>query len=256
MPRGLDPLYFNRRRSLDGALAWSGLRKPVSLCIDVGANVGQTMRSFLEWWPTTRCVSFEPLPAVRKVLFEEVARTGGRAVAYDSAISDRAGSCVLHASRSSSVSSSLHRFNKSSDTVSAHRGLRDSLSFLERSDSEDTYEVRVDSTTLDDHFAETTGPDREWIRGGVDILKSDTQGHDLQVLRGANRVLQSTRVVLVEWQFDDVYGRPKPISELDSYLAKHAFRFWDVAHIYKDLTTLRTLWADLIYAKQAVASSG
>jgi len=77
------------------------------------------------------------------------------------------------------------------------------------------------------------------------------QGWELNVLRGASRVLARTKVVLVEWQFDDVYGTPPPLSQLDLTLVGAGFRFWDVAHVYKDLTSLRTLWVDLIYARPA-----
>jgi hypothetical protein len=84
---------------------------------------------------------------------------------------------------------------------------------------------------------------------GVDVLKSDTQGWELNVLRGAERTLSKTRVVLVEWQFDDVYGKPLPFWKLDELMSGLGFRLWDIAHLYKDLSSLRTLWADVIYAR-------
>lgn len=102
---------------------------------------------------------------------------------------------------------------------------------------------------MDDHFASTTGPDKQWLAGGIDILKSDTQGCELQVLRGARDTLRKTRVVLFEWQFDDVYGTPESLSEVDALLGDSGFRLWDIARIYKDLTNLRTLWVDFVYAR-------
>ena len=80
-------------------------------------------------------------------------------------------------------------------------------------------------------------------------MKIDTQGWELEVLRGANEILRQSKVVLTEWIFDDVYGQPPPIHELDKILSDAGFRLCDISHIYKDLKTMRTLWVDLIYAK-------
>jgi hypothetical protein len=87
------------------------------------------------------------------------------------------------------------------------------------------------------------------ISSGIDVLKSDTQGWELNVLAGAERTLSKTLVVLVEWQFDDVYGKPAPLWRLDALMSDQGFRLWDIAHIYKDISSLRTLWVDLIYAR-------
>jgi len=98
-------------------------------------------------------------------------------------------------------------------------------------------------------IAESEGPDRLWSKNGVDLLKIDTQGWGMHVLRGAPRTLETTRVVLLKWQFEDIYGRPTPIGELDALMTAAGFRLWDIAHIYRDLKNLRTLWADLVYVR-------
>ncbi|MFM9084864.1 MAG: FkbM family methyltransferase [Acidimicrobiia bacterium] len=251
VPRGLDPLYFDRRRSLEGALRWAGVHGDPSLCVDVGANIGQTMRAFLEWWPTSRCVSFEPLPEAFAMLRDEANRWPRRAVAHQVGVSSQPGSLTLHASRTQSTNSSFRGFNRAAETATAHRGLRGLPSHLETDGVGDDYEVSVPVVTLDGHARAASEPESTWWAAGVDLLKSDTQGWDLEVMRGAASVLHSTKVVLVEWQFDDVYGRPAPLAELDARMTDAGLRLWDVAHVYKDLATLRTLWVDLVYARAA-----
>lgn len=254
-PRGLDPLYFDRRRSLEGALKWAGVVGGVpSVCVDVGANEGQTLSAFLGWWPTARCISFEPHPTAFSQLECAAAGFGQRAVVRQLGVSDQAGTLTLNVSKGQSRNSSFRAFNRSAETVSAHRGLRSTPSPLEIKASEDEEQVDVAVTALDDH-CEGSEPENDWTKAGIDVLKSDTQGWELNVLRGASRVLARTKVVLVEWQFDDVYGTPPPLSQLDLTLVGAGFRFWDVAHVYKDLTSLRTLWVDLIYARPADARS-
>lgn len=250
--RGLDPLYFHRRRSLEGALRWSGaVNGSPRTCIDVGANIGQTLQEFLNWWPSARCISFEPLPDAFGTLLKCAESNQGRAVARNIGISDETGTLKLFASRSQSTNSSFKRLNRGADTVTAHRGLLSQPSALELSSESDEIPVDVSVTTLDDHLA-TVWPESLWAAEEVDILKSDTQGWDLKVLRGARTTLLRTRVVLVEWIFDDVYGSPTRLHELDLLLSNAGFRLWDVSHVYKDLTSMRTLWADFIYARPAV----
>jgi FkbM family methyltransferase len=223
--------------------------RPVRLCVDVGANTGQTLLEFLSWWPEACCVSFEPLPEAWEELSRAVSSSDERAVAYPLAISDLSDERTLYASRVQPTYSSLRKLNRSADSVNSHRGLRETPSILEQEGGD--YEVVVNVTTLDDHFTHTEGPEAQWLADGIDILKSDTQGCDLQVLRGARGTLRKTRVVLFEWQFDDAYGTPESLAEVDALLSESGFRLWDIAHIYKDLKNLRTLWVDLVYARPA-----
>lgn len=248
-PRGLDPLYFDRRRSVESALKWTGLASGIPRnCIDVGANVGQTLQNFTNWWPKSRCVSFEPLPSAYDALNLLASSLGDRVVARQIGLSDSSGTAVLYASRSQSTQSSLHRVERSITTVKSHRGLRGSPSSYELPRDVDEIPTSVRVATLDGHL-ESTSPENRWFRNGVDLLKSDTEGWDLNVLRGARKTLKNTRVVIVEWHFDDIYGKPARLGELDSEMSAAGLKLWDIAHIYKDLTALRTLWVDLIFAR-------
>lgn len=248
-PRGMDPLYFDRRRSLEGALRWSGISSGTPrVCIDVGANVGQTLESFLTWWPESRCVSYEPHPEAFRELEACSLKFTSRAIVRNLGVSDSDGVLTLNMSRSESTQSSFRSFNRSAETVAAHRGLRNRPSPLELSAQLDEAQVEVSVTSLDKHLNDSS-PECDWTDREVDVLKSDTQGWELNVLRGAKRTLSKTRVVLVEWQFDDVYGKPLPVWKLDELMSEFGFRLWDIAHLYKDLSSLRTLWADIIYAR-------
>ena len=248
---GLDPMYFDRRRSVEGALKWSGVGSDPRLVVDIGANVGQTLESFLSWWPSAHCLSLEPLPDAFAQLQGTASKYSGRAEAINCGVSSRTGKLTLNGSNKQSTTSSFHKLNKSAETALAHHGLRSTPSFLELG-AEDNYEVEVSVEKLDDILISSKNKSATWFNeNGVDILKIDTQGWELEVLRGATEVLKRTKIVLTEWLFDDIYGQPPPIHELDKILSDAGFRLWDISHIYKDLKTMRTLWVDLIYAKPA-----
>lgn len=247
---GLDPMYFDRRRSLEGALRWAGVKSEPRNAVDVGANIGQTLESFTTWWPNLHCLSLEPLPEAFQKLEALSSKIGANAEVMNVGVGDVSGSLTLHSSKSQSTNSSFNRFNKEAETVEAHRGLRDAPSHLELG-GEDNYKIDVKVETLDSMLTSNAGSyaAKLFAENGLDILKIDTQGWEIPVLRGAKEVLKRTKVVLTEWQFDDVYGTPPPLHELDKILSDAGFRLWDIAHIYKDLKNLRTLWVDLIYAK-------
>ena len=248
---GLDPMYFDRRRSLESALKWSGVAAEPRFVVDVGANIGQTLETFLGWWPSAHCLSLEPLPDAFVELQGIVSKYSGRAEAINCGVGSRPEKLTLNCSKKEPKSSSFHEFNKSADTAMSHRGHRGTQSFLEIG-ADDSYLVEVSVETLNNILTSPKNPSATWFcEYGVDILKIDTQGWALEVLLGANEILKQTKVVLTEWQFDDIYGKPPPIHELDKILSDAGFRLWDISHIYKDLKTMRTLWVDLIYAKPA-----
>jgi len=248
---GLDPMYFDRRRGLESALKWSGVVSEPRFIIDVGANVGQTLESFLSWWSSARCLALEPLPHAFAQLQGAASKYSGRAEAINCGVGSSPGKLTLNGSNTQSTTSSFHKLNKPAETAQAHHGLRSTPSFLELG-AEDNYEVEVSVEKLDDILTSSKNKSVTWFNeSGIDVLKIDTQGWELEVLRGATEVLKRTKVVLTEWQFDDIYGQPPPIHELDKILSDAGFRLWDISHIYKDLKTMRTLWVDLIYAKPA-----
>ena len=248
---GLDPMYFDRRRGLESALKWSGVVSEPRFVIDVGANIGQTLEAFLRWWPSAHCLSLEPLPDAFAQLQGASSKYSARAEAINCGVSSSPGKLTLNGSKTQSTNSSFHKLNKSAETVQAHRGLRATPSNLELG-SEDSYVVEVSVEKLDSVLTSSKNKSTAWFNeNGVDILKIDTQGWELEVLRGATEVLKRTKVVLTEWQFDDIYGQPPPIHQLDKILSDAGFRLWDISHIYKDLKTMRTFWVDLIYAKPA-----
>ena len=168
VPRGLDPLYFDRRRSLLGAFESVGTEQTaVSRIIDVGASTGETTNDFLDWFPCSSVVAFEPLPSSFKKLTErrENVWTSRQVYLRQYALSDQEGCKVLYESTLQPTTSSFASINRSADTRFSHRGLSpDSPSAMEVDDS-DVRLVEVPVTTLDHHFAGEF-PESEWIKGG------------------------------------------------------------------------------------------
>ena len=71
-------------------------------------------------------------------------------------------------------------------------------------------------------------------RNFIDILKIDTQGHELEVLKGAKNSLNKIGIIIVSILFFDFYKK-KRISFFDiEKIIKNKFVFWDLVHLYKN----------------------
>ncbi|HKP23030.1 MAG TPA: FkbM family methyltransferase [Dongiaceae bacterium] len=85
--------------------------------------------------------------------------------------------------------------------------------------------IVVDVATLDEDVAHITSP--------IDILKMDTQGAELRILRGAKSVLSRCRIVVVETWVYRGYGPPTPLAhEIVDELAGHDFRAFGAGGAY------------------------
>jgi hypothetical protein len=77
---------------------------------------------------------------------------------------------------------------------------------------------QINLTTLDDYL-------RDWQDAAVDLLKIDTEGHELAVLRGARDLLARGRVrsLFIEASLDPHDEVHTPLHALQAALAPHGF---------------------------------
>ena len=143
--------------------------------IDVGANVGDWAASIIEHSPHCDVICYEPSSACADHLRR---RFAGRVMVRQVALSDEVGNKPF---------ASEKLFGTSSALLSGYANGKD----------HDVEQVPV--STLDEEFA--TG---ETI---IDLLKIDTEGFDLHVLRGATGLLKSGRIKFVQFEFSHFWSR-------------------------------------------------
>lgn len=192
MPAGWR-LRFPTWSVLAGVSAATGLHEPSEQLfvtsyvrpddgvIDVGANVGiyAVACAALD----ARVVALEPSTLTRTALEENIRinHLEGRVRVYAVAAGE--------ASRNGQLTMSLDACNH----------LDDSNDDLARTDQEGTAHELVDVRTLDSLLKDV----EDWLAPHrISLVKVDAEGHDLQVLRGASRLIESHRpVILVEsWE--------------------------------------------------------
>ena len=167
---GPDPLAYVRR-----VLA----RTPKPVILDIGANVGQSLTTFLAYWPGATIHAFEPARSAFAALQRNTSGTRGVVLNH----------CAVGAAAGSQPFFENSEIVMSSVLETGHEGWGEIVA---------RYEV---PTTTVDQYLDGHGIDR------VHLLKIDTQGSDLSVLAGAAASLDHHRLVFVfaELNFAELY---------------------------------------------------
>lgn len=176
--------------------------KDPQVILDVGANVGFMTWQFSKIFKNAIIYSLEPDPVAFQVL---KARQGKnpRVRIFPIAASDREG-ILSFVQRQASCTSSL-------------------LDSAKVDEADDAKSIQVKATTIDHFCAEQS------LRH-VDFLKIDTEGADLQVLRGAAGMLESGSidVVMAEALFMPTYQGQAMFDEIAAFLRHHGFCIFNV----------------------------
>ena len=176
--------------------------KDPQVIFDVGANVGFVTWQLTKTFKNANIFSLEPDPAAFQVL---KARQGKnpRVRIFPIAASDRAGELAF-VQRQTSCTSSLLGSTKASEAAGEKV-------------------VKVKATTLDQFCTEQS-------LQHIDLLKIDTEGADLQVLRGAAGMLAhgSIDVVMAEALFMPTYEGQAMFDEIAGFLRHHGFCIFNV----------------------------
>ena len=165
--------------------------------IDVGGNTGFWAAAFIDVFPKASVVAFEP---VAQCYEEYTRRLGGhpQVTIYNHGISSVSRDAVMHIASASGNNTLM-------ELGDLHKSL--GIKFV---GSED-----VKLVALDDHYEEVA--DSRKI-----LLKIDVQGHEVEVLRGAGRILPLCDVVVIECCFAEQYRNTAPsFSEVVRILSQH-----------------------------------
>lgn len=142
--------------------------------LDVGANVGAYSDAVKRFSPTATVYAFEPHPRVFAKLSEASGRAGFHAVPLAAGKQSARAKLFDFADVGASTQASLSR---------------DAVTFFGRGAQE--FDVQV--TTLDEFLAERS-------IGEVALLKIDTEGFDLDVLRGAQGALAKRQIDVIQFE--------------------------------------------------------
>jgi FkbM family methyltransferase len=65
----------------------------------------------------------------------------------------------------------------------------------------------------------------------IDYIKIDTQGSELEILRGGNSLIDTTRCIDIEVEFNPIYEGQTLFGETDTYLRTKGFVLWRLSNL-------------------------
>jgi FkbM family methyltransferase len=167
------------------------------LIFDVGANVGQTVRKFHAIFPHCTIHAFEPSPTTFATLQQNVSQLNNIYLH----------NCALGAT-------SGQRMFLEND----HSDMSSFLPLSRLGWGEIIQETVVNVSTVDEIC------DKYDIRR-IDLLKSDTQGFDFEVFKGAEQSIQSNKIGMIYFEviFSEMYKDLPSFGQIYNYLIKRNF---------------------------------
>lgn len=241
-------LHLHTDRSLPTGVDWlhdivrSGRLGAAPLVFDVGANVGQTVHAVLDRLPAARIHAFEPFDSPRRALQALAAdRPGVQVVPL--ALGAAPGVLQVRP-RAQSVLNSLLDARNANGADKADRA--------DGADGAGDPGESIRIETLAGYCAERSIT-------SIDVLKTDTEGYDLHVLRGAEPLLRAGRIAFVyaEVSFEPGNTQNTPGLPLMEWMLGCGYRFlglyetWPLHHFEPP-----NLFCNALFASRGGAGTG
>jgi FkbM family methyltransferase len=201
----------------------------IDCVLDVGAHYGEFGRLLREIGYQGRIISFEPLPANFQRLLREIGHDSAWQ-AYNVALGSRAGRAELHTTRATNFSSFLYPSDYASATFAEQVAI--------------THHIPVPIETLDT-FLLPNNADRSQPHL---FLKLDTQGWDLEVLRGAQHCLPAIVALQTELSLQALYEGMTPFIEMLDQLTSLGFEVSAFFPVVRD-AALRLIEVDCVMVR-------
>ena len=197
---------------------------PTPMIFDVGANVGQSAVYYENHFPGATIHSFEPSPTTFEKLKQAVRSKN---------------TSTWNVALGSSSRRQIFLENSCSDMSSL-------LPMGERCWGQIEKETEITVTTLDEFCAE---------RGiqHIDILKIDTQGYDLEVFKGARRMLELGQINMIffEVNFSPMYKGAPAFDEIFQFLNQYGYH---LQNLYGLIYWQDAIWTDALFMRRVEKS--
>ncbi len=201
--------------------------------VDGGAHDGQVARQFLGRFPGLEVYAFEPNADLFPQLEANLADAPGER--HQLALSSKTQTLKMFINDSPMTSSVLPRNGNCELYFDAATRVK---------------EVReLQATSLDDWF------DRSNLKG-VDVIKLDLQGYELEALRGAERILrQGVACVYIEVNFVPFYEGSATFGEIDSFMRSRGYKLFNLYNLCTHLPGGHIGSGDALYVQDREANT-
>ena len=188
----------------------------IDVFIDVGAHKGETIRLFNDNFEINKSYSFEASPLTFKILqkkLDKIKRKYNKTQIFLENLalgSENKKIYLKHLNESSS--STIKSINSNS------KYFKKKFFFLNKYNKKNFYkEIEVEQILLEE-FAKKNKINE------IDFIKIDTEGYELEVLKGSENILNKVNFVLFEHHYDDMIVKNYFFSDIHLFLLKNNFK--------------------------------
>ena len=164
--------------------------RSIKTIIDVGAHKGEFAQNALQIKSVNKIIAFEPQKKIFSLLKEKFS-DNDKVVLNNFALSEKVEKRIMKINKMTATSTLNHEINNDSLYFKFK-------SFLLYQKNSIIDEEEIDTTTFDTFF-------NEEIFNENTLLKIDTEGYELKVLKGSNQKIKEIKYVLIENQFSRMY---------------------------------------------------
>lgn len=166
--------------------------------IDAGAHKGDETAAYLDIFPDAEIIAIEPQPDLADSIRERF--SGDNRVTVQNVAVGANKKEIEFYQTENRASASARKPTKTKDKYI---------------DSNITKSYTIEQVTLDGLVSE------------ADILKMDLEGHELDTIRGGERILSEVGIILTEVEFVEFNADQPLFGELDRYLRKNGFSLYN-----------------------------
>ena len=200
--------HFNKKKVLD--FLRKRVKKNFFILIDVGAHHGESIKLFTKYFKIKKILAFEP-SVENFLILKNKTKNLNNLELHNIAVGDYTGVANFK-QHYDSESSTITEINENSNYFKKKNNLLNFFNFKEKSFSS----TKVKISRLDKIF------ERDKIKK-IDLLKIDTEGHDLYVIKGLGKNIKNIKVIYFEHHFHDMLKKNYTLSDVHHYLKENNF---------------------------------
>ena len=182
-----------------------------SILVDVGAHHGETIKNFKKYFNTSEIHSFEASSINFKVLNNKYNnQTDHKIFLNNFGLSDEK---KMHKIKQllESSSTTISKINENS------KYFKKKMRILGTEKSEYSKEIEISLETFDNYFLMKK-------LNKIDLLKIDTEGHEMYVLKGCKKTLKFINFIYFEHHYDDMLDKGYTFSDINKFLKINGFK--------------------------------